>query len=38
MNVFHSPLRGPWLTAVLGTLLLVALLLMAVTGFASHAA
>jgi DMSO/TMAO reductase YedYZ molybdopterin-dependent catalytic subunit len=38
MNVFRSPLRGPWLTAVLGTLLLVPLLVVAATGFASHAA
>jgi DMSO/TMAO reductase YedYZ molybdopterin-dependent catalytic subunit len=38
MSVFRSPLRGPWLTAVLGSLLLVPLLLVAATGFASHAA
>jgi DMSO/TMAO reductase YedYZ molybdopterin-dependent catalytic subunit len=38
MNAFRSPLRGPWLTAVLGTLLLVPLLVVAATGFASHAA
>jgi DMSO/TMAO reductase YedYZ molybdopterin-dependent catalytic subunit len=35
---WRSPLRGPWMTAVLGTLLLVLLPLVAVTGFLSHAA
>jgi DMSO/TMAO reductase YedYZ molybdopterin-dependent catalytic subunit len=38
VNVFRSPLRGPWLTAALGTLLLLPLLIVAATGFASHAA
>ena len=35
---WHSPLRGPWLTAFLGTLLLGALLVIAGTGFLSHLA
>jgi DMSO/TMAO reductase YedYZ molybdopterin-dependent catalytic subunit len=35
---FRSPLRGPWLTSVLGTLLLVVVALVALTGFLSHAA
>jgi DMSO/TMAO reductase YedYZ molybdopterin-dependent catalytic subunit len=35
---WHSPLRGPWLTAVLGTLLLGGLAVVIVTGFLSHAA
>jgi DMSO/TMAO reductase YedYZ molybdopterin-dependent catalytic subunit len=35
---WRSPLRGPWLTTALGTLLLPFLLVVAVTGFASHAA
>jgi DMSO/TMAO reductase YedYZ molybdopterin-dependent catalytic subunit len=38
MKVFRSPLRGPWLTAFLGTLLLGGLIVVAVTGFVSHAA
>jgi DMSO/TMAO reductase YedYZ molybdopterin-dependent catalytic subunit len=38
MSAFRSPLRGPWLTALLGTLLLAPLLVVAATGFASHAA
>jgi DMSO/TMAO reductase YedYZ molybdopterin-dependent catalytic subunit len=38
VNVFRSPLRGPWLTAVLGTLLLLPLVIVAATGFVSHAA
>jgi DMSO/TMAO reductase YedYZ molybdopterin-dependent catalytic subunit len=38
MKVFRSPLRGPWLTALLGSLLLAPLLIVAATGFASHAA
>ncbi len=37
-SFFSSPLRGPWLTSVLGTLLLVGVVIVAVTGFASHAA
>ena len=35
---WHSPLRGPWLTAFLGTMLLAALLVIAGTGFLSHLA
>jgi DMSO/TMAO reductase YedYZ molybdopterin-dependent catalytic subunit len=35
---WRSPLRGPWLTSLLGSLLLVAMTIVAVTGFASHAA
>ena len=35
---WRSPLRGPWLTAVLGSLLLLLVLVVAVTGFLSHAA
>lgn len=35
---FRSPLRGPWLTALLGSLLLVLVAIVAVTGFLSHAA
>jgi DMSO/TMAO reductase YedYZ molybdopterin-dependent catalytic subunit len=35
---WRSPLRGTWLTAVLGTALLVLLGLVALTGFLSHAA
>ncbi len=35
---WRSPLRGPWLTSVLGTLLLVTMGTVAVTGFLSHAA
>src|ERR671916_413956 len=35
---WRSPLRGPWMTAVLGSLLLVLLAVVAVTGFLSHAA
>jgi DMSO/TMAO reductase YedYZ molybdopterin-dependent catalytic subunit len=38
VTVFRSPLRGPWLTALLGTLLLLPLVIVAATGFASHAA
>jgi DMSO/TMAO reductase YedYZ molybdopterin-dependent catalytic subunit len=37
-SFWRSPLRGPWLTAVLGSLLLVALPAVIVTGFLSHAA
>jgi DMSO/TMAO reductase YedYZ molybdopterin-dependent catalytic subunit len=37
-SFWRSPLRGPWLTALLGSLLLVLLLIVSVTGFASHAA
>ena len=35
---WKSPLRGPWLTAVLGSLLLVLVGIVAITGFLSHAA
>jgi DMSO/TMAO reductase YedYZ molybdopterin-dependent catalytic subunit len=35
---WHSPLRGPWLTATLGSLLLGLVLLVAATGFVSNAA
>ncbi len=35
---WKSPLRGPWLTAVLGSILLVLVGTVALTGFLSHAA
>lgn len=35
---WRSPLRGPWLTAFFGSVLLVGLLLVSLTGFLSHAA
>ena len=35
---WRSPLRGPWLTAVLGTALLVLVSIVIVTGFLSHVA
>ena len=35
---WRSPLRGPWLTAALGSILLVLVTIVAVTGFFSHAA
>ncbi len=35
---WRSPLRGPWMTAVLGSILLVLVTIVAVTGFLSHAA
>jgi len=35
---WRSPLRGPWLTAALGSILLVLVTIVAVTGFLSHAA
>jgi DMSO/TMAO reductase YedYZ molybdopterin-dependent catalytic subunit len=35
---FRSPLRGPWLTSALGSILLVLVAIVAVTGFLSHAA
>jgi DMSO/TMAO reductase YedYZ molybdopterin-dependent catalytic subunit len=35
---WRSPLRGPWLTAALGTVLLGLVAIVAVTGFVSHAA
>jgi DMSO/TMAO reductase YedYZ molybdopterin-dependent catalytic subunit len=37
-SFWRSPIRGPWLTAVLGSLLLVLLTIATVTGFLSHAA
>src|SRR3989440_12929240 len=33
---WRSPLRGPWLTSFLGTLLLPLVLIVATTGFISH--
>jgi DMSO/TMAO reductase YedYZ molybdopterin-dependent catalytic subunit len=38
MRVFRSPLRGPWLTAALGSVLLVLVAIVATTGFLSHMA
>jgi DMSO/TMAO reductase YedYZ molybdopterin-dependent catalytic subunit len=35
---WRSPLRGPWLTAAIGTVLLGLVAIVAVTGFLSHAA
>jgi DMSO/TMAO reductase YedYZ molybdopterin-dependent catalytic subunit len=35
---WRSPLRGPWLTAALGSVLLVLVTIVALTGFLSHAA
>ncbi|MBA3409061.1 MAG: molybdopterin-dependent oxidoreductase [Solirubrobacterales bacterium] len=35
---WKSPLRGPWLTAVLGSVLLVLVTIVALTGFLSHLA
>ena len=35
---WRSPLRGPWLTAAIGSALLVLVTIVAVTGFLSHAA
>jgi DMSO/TMAO reductase YedYZ molybdopterin-dependent catalytic subunit len=35
---WRSPLRGPWLTAALGSVLLVLIAIVATTGFLSHAA
>lgn len=35
---WRSPLRGPWLTSILGSLLLAGVTVVALTGFASHAA
>jgi DMSO/TMAO reductase YedYZ molybdopterin-dependent catalytic subunit len=35
---WRSPLRGPWLTSMLGSLLLPLLLIIVATGFLSHAA
>jgi DMSO/TMAO reductase YedYZ molybdopterin-dependent catalytic subunit len=33
-----SPVRGPWLTTILGSILLVAMVIVGLTGFFSHAA
>ena len=33
---WRSPLRGPWLTSLLGTLLIPAILIMVLTGLISH--
>ena len=33
---WRSPLRGPWLTSVLGTLLVPTITVIAITGFISH--
>ncbi len=35
---WKSPLRGPWLTSILGSILLVGFLIVGTTGFLSHAA
>jgi len=35
---WHGPLRGPWLTSFLGSVLLVLVLIVGATGFLSHAA
>src|SRR3954451_17231494 len=35
---WRSPLRGPWLTSALGSILLVLIVIVATTGFLSHAA
>ena len=35
---WQSPLRGPWLTSILGSLLLIGVTIVATTGFLSHAA
>ena len=37
-SFWRSPLRGPWLTTALGSVLLVLVALVALTGFLSHAA
>src|SRR4051812_26343637 len=37
-SFWRSPLRGPWMTAFLGSILLVLVTIVAVTGFVSHAA
>lgn len=36
--MWTSPLRGPWLTTILGSVLLVAVVVVGATGFFSHAA
>ena len=35
---WRSPLRGPWLTSALGSILLILIAIVATTGFLSHAA
>jgi len=35
---WRSPLRGPWLTSALGSILLILIAIVAITGFLSHAA
>ncbi len=35
---WRSPLRGPWMTTIIGSILLVGVTIVAVTGFLSHAA
>ncbi len=35
---WRSPLRGPWLTSIFGSILLVLMTIASVTGFLSHAA
>jgi DMSO/TMAO reductase YedYZ molybdopterin-dependent catalytic subunit len=37
-DFWQSPVRGPWLTTILGSILLVALVTVGLTGFFSHAA
>jgi DMSO/TMAO reductase YedYZ molybdopterin-dependent catalytic subunit len=37
-SFWRSPLRGPWLTSALGSILLVLIAIVAATGFFSHAA
>lgn len=37
-SFWRSPIRGPWLTAVLSVVLLAGMVILTVTGFASHAA
>lgn len=37
-DFWRSPLRGPWLTTMLGAVLLVAVVVVGATGFLSHAA
>src|SRR3954447_19788275 len=37
-DFWTSPLRGPWLTAILGSILLVLMVVVGLTGFLSHAA
>lgn len=37
-DFWRSPIRGPWMTAILGSILLVGVTIVSVTGFLSHAA